>query len=87
MLSLSKKHLQKIYSTNKKNRPMTKNSKTNKRDLYQEVTNKMIILLEKGVAPWRCTWNKYGLARNYATGHIYTGINAFLMKRLLLNIR
>jgi antirestriction protein ArdC len=58
---------------------MTKNSKTNKRDLYQEVTNKMITLLEKGVAPWRCTWNKYGLARNYATGHIYTGINAFLM--------
>ncbi len=58
---------------------MTKKSTTNKRDLYQEVTNKMITLLEKGVAPWRCTWNKYGLARNYATGHIYTGINAFLM--------
>lgn len=50
-----------------------------KKDLYEEVTNKMIALLEKGVSPWRCTWNKYGLARNYATGHIYTGINAFLM--------
>jgi antirestriction protein ArdC len=56
---------------------MTK--RTAKRDLYQEVTDKMITLLEKGVAPWRCTWNKYGLARNHATGHIYTGINAFLM--------
>jgi len=39
----------------------------------------MIKLLEQGVAPWRCTWNKYGAARNYATGHVYTGINAFLM--------
>lgn len=58
---------------------MTKNSRTQKRDLYQEVTNKMVALLEKGVAPWRCTWNRYGLARNFATGHIYTGINAFLM--------
>lgn len=48
-------------------------------DFYQEVTNKIIALLEKGVTPWRCTWNKYGLARNYATGHTYTGINAFLM--------
>lgn len=48
-------------------------------DFYQEVTNKIITLLEKGVTPWRCTWNKYGLARNYATGHTYTGINAFLM--------
>ena len=58
---------------------MTKQNTSIKRDLYQEVTNKMIALLEKGVAPWRCTWNKYGAARNYATGHQYTGINAFLM--------
>lgn len=58
---------------------MTKQIETTKRDLYQEVTDKMVALLEEGVAPWRCTWNKYGLARNYATKHIYTGINAFLM--------
>jgi antirestriction protein ArdC len=58
---------------------MTKKSKIQKRDLYQEVTDRMIELLEQGVAPWRCTWSKYGAARNYATGHIYTGINAFLM--------
>ena len=58
---------------------MVKNNITTKRDPYQEVTNKMTALLGKGVAPWHCTWSKYGLARNYATGHIYTGINAFLM--------
>ena len=58
---------------------MTKAQAINSRDLYQEVTNKMIALIEQGVLPWRCPWSKYGLARNYASGHIYTGINAVLM--------
>ena len=59
-----------------------KNSKkwnANKRDLYQEVTDRIIAMLEKGTVPWRRTWNRYGLARNGATGHIYTGINMLLM--------
>ena len=56
---------------------MTKHIKT--RDLYKETTNRIIAMLEKGVAPWRCTWNKYGFAKNYATGHIYTGINTLFM--------
>lgn len=50
-----------------------------KRDLYEEVTEKIIRMIELGVAPWRRTWSTYGLARNYATGHIYTGINLLLM--------
>ena len=58
---------------------MTKRSKSQKRDLYQEVTNRMIAMIEQGVAPWRRTWSQYGLARNYATKHIYTGINMVLM--------
>lgn len=49
------------------------------RDLYREVTDKIISMIEKGVAPWRRTWSVYGLARNYVTGHIYTGINLILM--------
>lgn len=49
------------------------------RDHYQEVTNKIISMIEKGVAPWRRTWSSYGLARNYITRHIYTGINLILM--------
>jgi antirestriction protein ArdC len=48
-------------------------------DLYQQVTNKIIALIEKGVVPWQRTWSPYGLARNFATGHIYTGINLILM--------
>jgi antirestriction protein ArdC len=54
-------------------------SATTSRDLYQEMTNRIIAMIEKGVAPWRRTWSVYGLARNYVTGHIYTGINMILM--------
>ncbi len=48
-------------------------------DVYAKVTERIISLLEKGVIPWRKTWNTYGLAKNYATGHVYTGINMILM--------
>lgn len=48
-------------------------------DVYQEVTDKIISMLERGVAPWRRTWSTYGLAKNYVTGHVYTGINFILM--------
>jgi antirestriction protein ArdC len=59
--------------------PITTTTQTGTRDLYREVTNKIIAMIEQGVAPWRRTWSTYGLARNYATGHIYTGINLILM--------
>lgn len=57
-----------------------------KPDLYQKVTNRMIELLEVGVIPWRKTWNSYGLAKNYATNHIYTGINCLLMNNTVHSI-
>lgn len=52
-------------------------------NLYEEVTNKIISMIEQGVAPWRRTWSTYGLARNYGTKHIYTGINLLLMNNTL----
>jgi antirestriction protein ArdC len=52
-------------------------------DLYQEVNYKIISMLEQGVAPWRRTWSTYGLAKNYATGHVYTGINFIMMNNTL----
>ena len=52
---------------------------TKPRDLYREVTDRIIALIEQGVAPWRRTWSVYGLARNYVTGHTYTGINMILL--------
>ena len=51
-------------------------------DLYQEVTNKIIKKLEEGTAPWRCSWSRYGMAKNYVSGNAYRGINAFLMNFL-----
>lgn len=50
-----------------------------KPDLYQTVTDRLIEKLEAGTTPWHRPWNQYGLASNYATGHVYTGINAFLL--------
>lgn len=47
--------------------------------LYQEVTNRIISLIEQGVVPWRKTWSTYELARNYVSGRPYTGINYLLM--------
>ena len=47
--------------------------------LYEEVTNKIITMIEKGVAPWRKPWSTYGQARNYVSGRSYTGINYLLM--------
>ena len=56
---------------------MTK--QTTKKDIYQELTDRIIAKLEAGVKPWQPNWSRYGLARNAATGHIYTGINAFIL--------
>lgn len=50
-----------------------------KTDYYQIVTNRIIALLDKGVPPWRKTWGSHGLARNYASGHVYTGINMLML--------
>ena len=59
-----------------------KRTKRVKPDLYQQVTDKMIELLNQGVAPWRCSWSRYGMAKNYVSGNTYRGINAFLLNFL-----
>lgn len=50
-----------------------------KSDYYDQVTNRIIELLEGDVVPWRRTWGVYGLAKNYATNRLYSGINALLL--------
>jgi antirestriction protein ArdC len=47
--------------------------------LYQQVTQKIITMLETGVAPWQKPWSPYGLPCNYQSGHIYQGINSLLL--------
>jgi len=67
------------------NTATTKTTKTDKPkvDLYQLVTDKIMTLLEKGVAPWRQTWSSYGLARNYVSGKTYNGINKIMMNNTI----
>ena len=56
-------------------------SKT-RRDLYAEITDRIVDQLEQGVAPWVRPWRALGTAgefRNGATGHVYSGINVMLL--------
>ena len=69
-------------NTNATNAKTTKTDKP-KIDLYQLVTDKIMALLEKGVAPWRQTWSSYGLARNYVSGKTYNGINKILLNNTI----
>ncbi|MFH1468347.1 MAG: ArdC family protein [Pseudomonadota bacterium] len=52
-----------------------------KRDLYAEVTDRIVNRLEQGVAPWACPWRRDGdggCPRNGASGHRYRGVNLIL---------
>lgn len=51
-------------------------------DLYQEVTDRIVEMLEQGVAPWRSPIMGAGTAghpRNLITGKPYRGVNVFLL--------
>jgi antirestriction protein ArdC len=57
---------------------------TQRRDHYQELTDRIIAALEAGVAPWRRPWdpNACGgsnMPVNVATGHRYRGVNLFVL--------
>jgi len=50
------------------------------KDLYQEITDKIIASLESGVAPWVKPWSiTGGSPRNAVTGRPYSGINLVLL--------
>jgi antirestriction protein ArdC len=55
-----------------------------RRDHYQELTDKIVAALEAGIAPWRRPWdsNACGASTtpvNVATGHRYRGVNLFVL--------
>ncbi|TWT34914.1 DNA primase TraC [Blastopirellula retiformator] len=53
-----------------------------RRDIYQEVTNRIIDCLEQGVAPWRNPIKRGsgdGWPKNLDSGKRYRGINVFLL--------
>lgn len=49
------------------------------RDVYQEVTDRIVKALEEGVAPWVRPWASLEFPRNGGSKRPYNGINVFLL--------
>ncbi len=49
------------------------------RDIYAEVTDRIVAALEGGVAPWVRPWRSVGAFRNGGTDRFYYGINTLLL--------
>ena len=48
--------------------------------VYEQITNRIIALLEQGAAPWHKPWNaRMDMPRNLLTKRAYRGINVFLL--------
>ncbi|TWT48946.1 ArdC family protein [Botrimarina hoheduenensis] len=60
-----------------------KSTQKPRRDIYQEVTDRILELLDWGVAPWRQPIKRAGQAdgmpKSFSTGKNYRGINVFLL--------
>lgn len=55
-----------------------------KLNLYQIITDRIVATLEKGVVPWEKPWKSAKFAggvfpRNFSTGSPYRGINVMLL--------
>jgi antirestriction protein ArdC len=60
-------------------RNTTSSTGTAKADAYQIITDRILEKMESGQIPWQKPWHTFGAPRNYVSGHVYTGINAFLL--------
>ncbi len=51
-----------------------------KKDIYQDVTNKIVNEIESGALPWVKEWGGFsGLPENAITGRQYNGINTLIL--------
>ncbi|PJG82796.1 ArdC family protein [Caviibacterium pharyngocola] len=55
-------------------------------DLYQKVTDKILVVLETGTKPWQCPWDNanvnvssFQLPCNGESGRLYSGVNIMLL--------
>ena len=57
------------------------NKRTDKPNIYEAITAKIITSLEDGVIPWAKPWDavKYGVFRNAVTSRPYRGLNTILL--------
>jgi antirestriction protein ArdC len=53
-------------------------SKRAQRDVYREVTERILEALEAGTVPWRRPWRDFGMQRNLSSGRPYRGVNQLL---------
>src|SRR5690242_3052120 len=63
-------------------RPATRKGTVMAVDLYQEITSRILALLDQGVVPWRSPIlgrTKAGHPRNLKSGKHYRGVNVFLL--------
>jgi len=66
---------------------LSKKENQPKKDLYQEVTDRIIEALEKGTVPWRKPWKidekgqpvPFGIPANACSGNVYNGVNVLLL--------
>ena len=56
-----------------------------KKSVYKIVTDKIIDQLEKGVVPWRKTWNFNGDGFKNIRGNEYSGVNVLLLSMSTLS--
>ena len=59
-----------------------RNGSKTRRDIYADVTDRIVAALEDGVAPWVRPWRTLGASgelRNGASGHAYSGVNTLLL--------
>jgi antirestriction protein ArdC len=61
-----------------------RNNPAQRRDYYQELTDKIVAALEAGIAPWRRPWDPNACGGsttpvNTVTGHRYRGVNLFVL--------
>ena len=50
-----------------------------KKEMYEQITEKVVAALENGVVPWKKTWVGCSSPSNYVTKKRYRGINTFLL--------
>lgn len=55
--------------------------KSDRKNVYEEITGKIITALEEGLVPWARPWNaaRYGVFRNAVTDRPYRGLNILLL--------
>lgn len=58
---------------------MSTQAKTQKKDVYGIITEKIIEQLEKGTAPWQKPWTGAGIPTNLVSNRPYRGINVMLL--------